>query len=289
MSSKHRNPNLDLQRLLQGQEFNSKEELEHFMAGLVDKELPSIPPEQQSDEQRAQDLVYGAWELPPGPGKKKIIKALNLDPECIEAWEYMGAREKSPQLSLVFFEKGIAIGRERFGGKYLKQNRGHFWGLHETRPFMRCMEMCAENLYWMEKPREAVALLEELIRLNPGDNQGVRGRLQAWLLELGLVKKAGRYLDLFDEEPSASQLFNRTLHVIVTQGECRAARYRLDLAKRHNEHVVPLLLAAQSLKQSPGHYSPGEMSEAQTYVFHAWRSWRAVDGALDWLKETRTG
>jgi hypothetical protein len=79
----------DLHRLLNSKDFESEEELQEFLAGLTGKKIPSSKKENLADKERAQDLVFEARELSRQQGKRKVHQALELDPDCIEAYEYL--------------------------------------------------------------------------------------------------------------------------------------------------------------------------------------------------------
>jgi len=72
-------------------------------------------------------------------------------------------------------KKAIEAGRRDLGEEYSRENKGHFWAMIETRPFMRAMgalaESLADNEYHLD---EAIAVHEEMLDLNPSDNQGIR-------------------------------------------------------------------------------------------------------------------
>jgi len=85
-----------------------------------------------SKEERAQDLVEEAYDLPIRDAIKNIDIALNFNPDCIEAYEFLGSVQRSPESAVSYYEKGVNIGRRIFGGKYLKDHKGQFWGFHET-------------------------------------------------------------------------------------------------------------------------------------------------------------
>lgn len=78
---------------------------------------------------------------------------------------------------------GVTIGREPWGGQYLEQIKV-FFGLHESRLFMRCLQAYANCLYSLGKEEESIAIMEEIIELNPKDNQDIRDVLMLYLIDL---------------------------------------------------------------------------------------------------------
>ena len=81
----------------------------------------------------------------------------------------------------------------------MKENKGMFYGIHETRPFMRCLHQCSFCLYAMGNTKECVKILEEMVELNPNDNQGVRDYLLLYLLEVDETEKFKKYAKQFDD------------------------------------------------------------------------------------------
>ena len=277
----------DLNRLLARQDFKNKEELQSFLENLTNVSLYDLPKMDLSPEEEAQDLVYEAYELTPAKAKKNIEKALKLNPNCIEAYEYLASREKTVEKALEFTEKAIAIGRKQFGGEFLEKNKGIFWGIHETRPFMRCLFQKADILILEEKTVEAVALMEEILELNEGDNQGVRFPLLSALIELGDTEKFKKYDKMFaDDEYSAQILYSRALFAFKTEGNSANARKMLKKAFEANRFVVDQLLEETPRIQKIETYSLGSPEEAQIYLDYAFLTWYKTKGAMEWLLDT---
>lgn len=275
----------DLQRLLQTQNFKSKEELEQFMNSLMGSPIPSFPQEALNAQEQAQDLVFEARELPPAQARKKAKEALQLDPDCIAAYELLGHLSTTAEAARRQYAKGEAIGRRLFGGEYLQQNKGHFWGLHETRPFMRILYELAELHYLSGQKQACVQQLEELLELNPMDNQGVRYQLLLYLLELDELEKFRQYEAMFAEEAGAMMAFTRALYRFKAEGESGAADQALQEAMQANPYVLPKLTAARPTLQMPAFYGFGDKNEAQYYAGLAHQIWKETPGAVAWLKK----
>lgn len=77
---------------------------------------------------------------------------------------------------------------------------GDFWGLIETRPYMRARFGLAMALWSCGQGEEAAAHGAELLRLNPDDNQGVRYLLLTWLVALGRDDDAGALMKTYKHE-----------------------------------------------------------------------------------------
>lgn len=275
----------DLQRLLGTQDFKSEEDLRKFMNSIVGQKIPSFPKDTLNYQEQAQDLVYEAYELPPEKAKRNIEKALQLDSNCIEAYEFLGEMESNAEIASIHYAKGIAIGKQIFGGKYLEEHKGAFWGFHETRPFMRCMQQYSDCLYMMDKVKECVSVLEEMIELNPNDNQGVRDQLLLYLIELDEKQKFEKYAKMFQEDGMAFALFTRALFAFKTEGETENANKQLQKALKQNKFVAAKILSKKSINVLSDHYGFGDKNEAEYYTYFAQDVWKNTKGATSWLKK----
>ncbi len=285
MNKQHEKLMTDLQRLLETQDFKSEDELKKFMNKIIGEKMPSFPKEILNFREQAQDLVFEAYELSPAKAKQNIEKALQLDINCIEAYECLGSMESSAEIAIVFYEKGISIGKMFFGGKYLEDNKGMFWGIHETRPFMRCMQNYSDCLYAIGKAKECVAILEELIELNQNDNQGVREQLLLYLIELDENEKFVKYAKMYEDDSMSFSLFNRALFAFKTEGETKSSNKQLQKALKQNKHVAAKLISKKVITEISDHYGLGDENEADYYTYFAQRIWKQTKGAIDWLKK----
>ncbi|MDZ7796146.1 MAG: hypothetical protein U5N56_03470 [Candidatus Marinimicrobia bacterium] len=274
----------DLHRLLEKKDFADKAEAEAFIDQYLRNELPSEPKSKLTAEEKAVDLVFDAYDKDPVEAMDNITEALRLDRNCINAYEYLGMTEPLTELAILFFEKGIRVGRKKFGGNYLKENKGYFWGLHETRPFMRCLHGYCDCLLMFGEKDEALAVMEEMIELNPGDNQGVRYQLLNLLLETGNYDKYEKYHDMYKDDVTAFILYHHALYSFIVSGVTRSTNNKLKKAIAANPHVPGLIISKKAIKEFPERYTPGEESEALFYIFYGKDLWRNTPGALKWLK-----
>ncbi|GAH54320.1 unnamed protein product, partial [marine sediment metagenome] len=79
---------------------------------------------------------------------------------------------------------------------------------------------------------EAVGHYQALLRLNPGDNQGVRFILVPKLIQLGHDEAATKILDQYGDSPMAAPLYSRALLAFRAEGDTPAARASLRWARQ---------------------------------------------------------
>jgi tetratricopeptide (TPR) repeat protein len=215
--------------------------------------------------------------------------ALKVYPHCPEALIMLAEIEsQNDDRYLSTLRRAIAAGREDLGPEYFEQNKGHFWGLLETRPFMRAMGMLADALISQgttEALEEAITLHEEMLDLNPNDNQGVRDWLAGSYLALKQYDNAAALLDRYDDDWLAAPIWARVLHTYATKGEKQAARH-LGEARQRNPHVEAYLTERKNRPSTrPEYYSPGDDSEALYCADMLGQAWQNHPEAKEWLKQ----
>ena len=76
--------------------------------------------------------------------RKLAKRALKLDPNCVDALVVMTDLDaRSTQAIIAGLQNAVAAGERALGARFIKENTGHFWGLLDTRPYMRAMERLA--------------------------------------------------------------------------------------------------------------------------------------------------
>lgn len=234
----------------------------------------------------AQEIMYDAWEA---PTRKRAValakKALEVSPDCADAYNLL-AEETAESLEEVLdlYRKGVAAGERALGKKAFKEDVGHFWGILETRPYMRARAGLAQGLWEAGQREEAVEHYRELLRLNPNDNQGIRDLLMPCLIELGRDEDAEKLFKQFEEDGMAVWMYSRALLDFRKSGDSPAAGKSLKAALDENKHVPSYLLGRKRMPRAlPGHYGFGDDNEAVLYVHGNKAAWKATPGALEWL------
>ncbi|MEH7414370.1 SEC-C metal-binding domain-containing protein [Neobacillus drentensis] len=236
------------------------------------------------DEERARNLIYDAFQTEGKQRYKLAEEALKLNPNCVDAYVILAEKTKSLEEAILLYEKGIQAGERDLGKDFFKENKGYFWGLLETRPFMRAKLHYAEALSVLGKAAEAARHYEELLELNPMDNQGVRYSLFVAYMDMGEFKKAHGILEEY-EETTAQNLYNRLLLELCEHGFTANAEMLLKGAKKENKFVIPYLTGKKRLPAyPPDFYGFGDENEAIVYADMHLHLWRKVDGLVEWLK-----
>ena len=271
---------------LEGQQFESIEEVNAFLrAQLASGGFPPVNKKSATPLEKAQDIMYDAWDA---QGKERIdlaYKALSVSKDCADAYVLL-AEEAAANIeeSIRFLEEGVRAGERALGQKLFEEEAGYFWGILETRPYMRARFDLAHLLCLGGKRAEGIAHMQDLLRLNPGDNQGVRHELAVCLLEDGDLGSLGKLLDKYPDEYSAVWFYSRALMKYRQEGRTPAGDACLVEAFGQNRYVPLYLLGKKSLPaRSPEYMSIGDQTEAIVYAADSARAWHETPGALMWM------
>lgn len=170
------------------------------------------------------------------------------------------------------------------GAEFFEENAGMFWGLIETRTYMRVLTALAEAYRTSMQREKAVDCYEKSLELCADDNLGARYLLADLYMELRRVDDALALIDRFDSDRGAMMIFTKALALFMKLGDSPKARAGLKAAIKSNLHIVPMLLNQLPMPtELPGYYSPGGEDEAALYVAENRLLWRNSAGAMEWL------
>jgi len=236
----------------------------------------------------AQELAYDAMEaagLGDLPRAIRLAKqAVKINPACVDA-QMLLSQGGSETERIENVAAVVALGEQALGPKFFKQNHGYFWGLLETRPYMRARAALAGLLADAGRTDEAVSHYEALLDLNPNDNQGLRYELLGLYLETGRLEPAAALFKQFTGEGSTMFTWSRVLERFL-HGAADSARAALGEARKANAYVETFLTGRKRLpRETPDYYSPGKEDEAVVYMDIFARAWRQHPESIAWLKE----
>lgn len=253
--------------------FNSIEEISEYLEkNISGKRIDEAIPKKRgpkSNIEKSDDLIYKAYEVENEIEKIKLINdALKLNPENVRAIVLKADCSSDINKALDLYKKAMEISEKELGKEFFKENKGYFWGMHNTRPYMSAKLKYAQALQIIKgKSEEAIRQLEELLELNPNDNQGVR-----YLLSLMYLKKKryNDFLDLYNEydESSTHWNYNYLLYLLITDGTKSKVKKAFKSALEANPHVIGILIGEHEFQDTAQvtHYSPGDINEANYYL-----------------------
>jgi tetratricopeptide (TPR) repeat protein len=153
----------------------------------------------------------------------------------------------------------VEAGERSLGEKPFREARGHFWGIVETRPYMRARRELAMALLGHEQLPEAAAEFVEMLELNPNDNQGVRDYLLGVYLALNDLDGTASLYRQYAEDGSAVFAWGRVF-LLMLSGRRAEARKALEEAFRNNPWPVAVFLG-QRPPDEPDSWGMGDEDE----------------------------
>lgn len=281
----------ELHQALESQEFASEDDLHAFVTEFNARgssPLPSAGGARTASE-KAQELAYEAMETgDPNTAISLAVRAVELDHQCVDALVILAHAGSDSQDELIEnLEKAVWMGERALGEEFFKENRGHFWGILETRPYMRARQELADLLRDSGRTDEAIGHYEAMLGLNPNDNQGIRDLLLACYLTRGDLDGARRLLDQYDEDASATFQWSRVLERHLAGDEAKAVTLLAE-ARKNNAFVEPYLAGKKRMPRTlPDYYSPGDESEAKYVAVNLRPAWEKHRASTRWLKAQR--
>jgi tetratricopeptide (TPR) repeat protein len=276
---------LEVQRFAATQEFANESELNEAIQAKFAGPVDAIASTASTPAERAQDLVYEAMDA---RGRRRVLlarKALELSADCADAYVLLAEDSIDPSERRDLYAQGVAAGERALGPAVFDDGAGNFWGDLRTRPYMRARFGLAQSLEDLDQLDEALPHYRELLRLNPGDNQGARYPFLNALLLAGRDDEAGALLRQFGADPSAHWQYGHALWVFRRDGDCPTSRQRLREAFRSNRHVPGYLVGdSESPALLPDSYAIGSRDEAVICVDELGEAWEETPGALGWLE-----
>ena len=236
----------------------------------------------------AQELVYDAWEAnDPAEACSLFEQALELDRTNVDAW--LGLMQFTPldqEERIDMLKKLVEMGADNLGNKAFKTDKGHFWGILETRPYMRARGQLAQALVEAGRLDEAVVEHEAMLELNPGDNQGIRyGLLALYLAQKRLEDAAKMFKNNKEREYSAIFGWAYVLERFLV-GDMTGAEQALKQTCERNPHAKAYFLGHRKLpKHMPGSYAMQSREEAMIAYDIMGLAWKKHPNAKKWLKE----
>ena len=278
-------------KLLAEKDFEDVDEMNAYLDScFAGRKIDDIVGEMEPDPiAEAQDLAYGAMEAETLEEAFALSsEALKLDPNCVDALMFVATaaadtvKERIEGVRVV-----LARAEENFGSEYMAETAGHFWGVVETRPYMRARQALIALLEDDGQLEEAIRECERSLELNPNDNQGLRDVLRGLYLRVGNLEGVRRLAEDYDDSMFAASAWSMVLERFLS-GELTEAQKLVRRAHKDNPHVAGYLTGRKRLpKDSPECYSPGDANEAVCCCELIGEAWCSHPKAMKWLKSLK--
>ena len=199
--------------------------------------------------------------------RKLAKKAYDMCPECFDALLFQVELEESSMRRDELLNEGLEKEKKRLEkeGYFDKENIGHFYGIFETRPYIRGLYKKANYLISDGKAKQARDVCLEIIRLNNNDNMGARYLLMAIYAYLEDEKEMLKLYHKYKEE-ALEMLFPQFV-LYYKLGKDKEAKELLARINKTNPHFIKFFKGdIKPNKDVPyGYYSKGDASEVIMY------------------------
>ena len=138
--------------------------MEQVMPGVAPDDFDSDPICESNDLNNAGDRD-AAFKI--------LMELCQADLRCLDAHSHLGGFvfDSMSEIALRHYEVGLRIGELSLEPDF----KGVLhWGLIDNRPFLRCMHGYGLCLWRLGRFVEAERIFDQMLWLNPSDNQGVR-------------------------------------------------------------------------------------------------------------------
>ena len=159
------------------------------------------------------------------------------------------------------------------------------WLCHENRPALRLLANEAFELNDYDEP-DAMARMQQLLRLNPNDNHGLRDLVVNLHLLHGEDNEALAVIAKYPDDNMSALCFGKVL-ALFRLGDIPKATAALKAANKLKPKIVKFLLPARKAEptSSPYGIQIGGDDEAWQYRDQMREVWMSVPGAMEWLKK----
>jgi len=235
---------------------------------------------------RAQQLAYQAFGEPDARSRVQLAgQALSVCPDCADACVILAEATRNVEEAMEWYRKGVEAGERAIGKEAFKELRGKFWLVIQTRPYMRARLGLAHCLWELGHREESLRHLQEMLDLNPKDNQGVRFLLAARLLQLERHEELRTLREQYRDESDPFWAYCEALLVFRAEGDTPDSRRLAKRALKLNKYASEYLLDRPLPDEKPRYSSRGSREEAIFIAAELLPAWRNTPGAVTWIRK----
>ncbi|WP_422526309.1 hypothetical protein [Serratia fonticola] len=252
----------------------------------VDLYVNAVSPEQlHQDLADAQEIMFDAWETDDLDAVLKLIrKAIRKSPLCADAYSFYSEISKEPPTAKIGYLETALYAATIALGEDFQEFAGRFWGVVETRPYMRSKAALANVMWESGNFYPAMTHCREMLQLCHNDNQGIRHVLASYYLELEMTDELASLLEDYSEDMRPYLQYSRAL--LAYRNSSPDADDIAKAAISVNKHI-PGLLSKRRMqpKSTTGYITLGALDEAIDYINNNLKPWIRTPGAIQWLSK----
>jgi len=218
-----------------------------------------------------------------------IEQALEIDPDNTDALSMCAQLAQTQEEARELLQRAITTAEFRLGPNFEKTYKGAFWVVIETRPYLRALALLAQLESTVENRKEAIRIMERILKLNPNDNQGIRYMLIGLVLAEKQMVKCRKLLEAYADDQAAWITWGKVLYFFVQKDRASATKY-LKKARKLNPYVELYLSGNKPFPEElPEEYCLGDENEAILAASDLAEAWSRRQNALFWLSAQLIG
>ena len=227
--------------------FKEQESMQHFEA------LKSIDPDLMS-QLLAREYVLEARKTPNAEHARSHLRtALQLDPQCPEAFLEMAAISDTPEAAMKWYSKCMEFTTSILGAEHFQQLLTDFkekpWHQVELHTFLKAKVSLAEKLFREGYYEVANLHFKELLEWNPNDDIQIRYFYMVSLLCGGRIQEAQALKMAFPNDLSAQWYYCRAFLQFKLEGDTRRSNRLLMRAFKRNLWAAIYVLGLQEMPE----------------------------------------
>jgi tetratricopeptide (TPR) repeat protein len=161
------------------------------------------------------------------------------------------------------------------------------WAILENRPYLSLLLERAMLFETLIGEKESIPLYEEILKLNPNDNQGVRSMLATLYLRVGRPTKVIELASQYPDDSQAELAMGQILALLMLNDSKKA----ITIVKKNLPYLIHLIkelfLKSHKLPKNyrPGYITLGGKDEAYFYWMAQGELWYNLPHAMEFLKK----
>lgn len=240
----------------------------------------------------AQDICWTAADIrddiPEGLIERKRLakKALSYCPDSTDAYVLLAEDSKNDKEKFEYALKGKLAFEKVYDNKFFEENKGMFWGVLETRPYMRVLWQYSYALKNLGEETKAIECMKYMIELCPEDNIGIRYNLLHLLIKNELFSDAEKLVKEYDDEQSSGFSYGKLLLLLAKKStDSSKVSNAYKEAIDENRYVPSYLLGKKEVSSSqPDYVCMGSEEEANSYAYEYLCVWEKYPEAIELLE-----
>lgn len=235
---------------------------EMYNSGFIDFELS----EEYKRQEESDDLLEEAYNADSDKEAIQLAKkAIKVDEHNYDAYNLITSLINNPEQQKKEYKKTLDMATKHMEetDMFSKDNIGSFWGIIETRPYMRTRHSYILTLIALGQIEDALTECEEMLKLCENDNMGIRYILMRLYVIKRDYRAASKLFKVYNES-SIQMLFPMSI-IHYYKGEYNLAKKSLEEAAMRNEHIIKCITKKIEL-------SLEEIADIMSERYYAWGS-----------------